>query len=208
MLQRYFCNRNCKGSAGNNFTTMKLYIKNMVCNRCIAAVKQELDKAGLHYTSVELGEAEIVETLAKEKMEALNNALHHIGFELIDNRKSLLIEKIKAAIIQLVRVAEEAELQDNLSQYLAKEMHHEYSYLSNLFSQIEGTTIEKYYILQKIERVKELLTYDELSIKEIALQMGYSSVAHLSAQFKKVTGLTPSFYKTIKENKRKNIDEV
>jgi AraC-like DNA-binding protein len=180
----------------------------MVCNRCVAAVKQELDKAGLHYTSIELGEANVVEELSKQQLQSLNASLHHLGFELIDDRKSLLIEKIKSLLIQLVRTKEDEEMTDNLSTHLSKELHHDYSYLSNLFSQVEGTTIEKYFIAQKIERVKELLTYDELSIKEIALQLGYSSVAHLSAQFKKVTGLTPSFYKTIKENKRKNIDEV
>lgn len=179
----------------------------MVCDRCKTAVKAELEKAGHYPFSVELGVVEMPDQLTKEEIEALNTSLKHLGFELVDNRKSALIEKIKTLLIQHI-YQKEAFSNINLSSFLAKELHHDYSYLSNLFSETEGTTIEKYFISLKIEKVKELLVYDELSLSEIAYQLGYSSMAHLSGQFKKVTGLTPSFYKSLKENRRKNIDEV
>ena len=186
---------------------MKLYIKNMVCNRCKMVVKAELEKAGLNSLSVELGEVEVLEEPAKKDLDALNIHLKHLGFELIDDRKSTIIEKIKTELITLVQQLDEHN-GINISQHISAKLHYDYPYLSNLFSEVEGTTIEKYLISLKIEKVKELLVYDELSLSEIAWKLGYSSVAHLSAQFKKITGLTPSFYKSLKEHKRKNIDEL
>ncbi len=157
--------------------------------------------------SVELGEVEVLEEPAKKDLEALNANLKHLGFELIDDRKSTIIEKIKTELIILVQQADEHN-GINISQQITAKLHYDYPYLSNLFSEVEGSTIEKYLISLKIEKVKELLVYDELSLSEIAWKLGYSSVAHLSAQFKKITGLTPSFYKSLKEHKRKNIDEL
>ncbi len=186
---------------------MKLYIKNMVCSRCKMVVKQELEKFGLHTLVVDLGEVEIKEQLFKDGLNKLDICLKHLGFELIDGKKSRVIEKIKNTIVKLVHHSDD-NLTVNLSGYLSKNLHYDYGYLSNLFSEVEGTTIEKYFISQKIERAKELLMYDELNLSEIAIELGYSSVAYLSAQFKKVTGLTPTFYKSLKEHKRKNIEEL
>lgn len=186
---------------------MLLHIKNMVCNRCKILVKDELLKFGLHPASVELGEVEIKEELSNEKKDELNKVLQSFGFDLIDDKKSQLIEKIKNTIVELVHYSDE-QLKTNFSKHISKMLHHDYSYLSNLFSEVEGTTIEKYFIAQKIEKVKELLKYDELTLSEIAERLGYSSLAYLSNQFKKQTGLTPSFYKSLKQNSRKNLDEL
>jgi len=186
---------------------MKVYIKNMVCNRCIMVVRTELGKLGFHPVNLTLGEAEIDGELTDKDKQTINNHLQTFGFELIDDKKSRLIGQIKSSIIELVH-QHNSELNSNLSDYLSNKLHHDYTYLSNLFSEVEGTTIEKYYITQKIEKVKELLVYDELSLSEIAYQLNYSSVAHLSNQFKKVTGLTPSHFKNIKAVKRKPLDEV
>lgn len=170
-------------------------------------VKDELIKFGVHPTSVELGEVEISEELNAQKKNQLDKILQSFGFELIDDKKSKLIEKIKNTIVELVHYSEE-QLKTNFSDHLAKKLHHDYNYLSNLFSEVEGTTIEKYFISQKIEKVKELLKYNEFSLSEIADRLGYSSVAYLSNQFKKQTGLTPSFYKSFKQNSRKNLDDL
>lgn len=186
---------------------MHLYIKNMVCPRCITAVRNELAQMGLQVTSLELGEAEIARDLSSDELANLNDALKKLGFELIGDRKSRIIEQIKNEIVYLVHHSDEI-LKTNLSAWLADRLHYDYTYLSNIFSEVEGTTIEKYYIAQRIEKVKELLVYDELSLSEIADAMGYSSPAYLSSQFKKVTGLTPTFYKSIKETKRRNINEL
>ena len=186
---------------------MKLYIKNMVCNRCIMVVEQELTKLGYRPKNVLLGEVELERDLSEREKETIDNRLRTFGFELIDDRKSQLIGQIKSAIIELVHYQDD-NLKTNLSDFLSDKLHHDYSYLSTLFSEVEGTTVEKYFIAQKIEKVKELLVYDELSISEIAFRMNYSSVAHLSNQFKKVTGLTPSHFKSIKTNRRKPLDEV
>lgn len=179
----------------------------MVCNRCKMVVKDELIKFGLHPNSIQLGEVEIDEELNSKKKSELNHVLQSYGFELIDDKKSQLIEKIKNSIVELVHYSDN-QLQTNFSEHISKKLHHDYSYLSNLFSEVEGTTIEKYFISQKIEKVKELLKYDELSLSEIANRLGYSSVAYLSNQFKKQTGLTPTFYKSQKKNKRKNLDDL
>src|SRR5690554_303665 len=167
----------------------KLFIKNMVCNRCIMAVESELDKLNLELKDIRLGEVTLTKELAPEEKEALNKALSPLGFELIDDKKSRIIDQIKNIIIDLVHYQDD-NIKTNLSDALSSQLHHNYSYLSNLFSSIEGVTIEKYFIDQKIEKVKELLVYDELTLSEIAFRLNYSSVAYLSNQFKKVTGLT------------------
>lgn len=186
---------------------MKLYIKNMVCIRCKMVVKDELTKLGLHYTSVELGEAEIIEEIDPALREAIKTALLKSGLELMTDKKSVLIQKIKNIIIELVHYSDEP-LAINLSAFLSQELDHDYTYLANLFSEVQGTTIEQFFIGHKIERVKELLVYNELSLTEIAALMHYSSVGHLSAQFKKVTGLTPSYFKLLKEKRRTMLDEL
>jgi len=145
--------------------------------------------------------------LPDEQRKKLSNSLQCLGFSLIDNKRARMIEQIKTAIIELVHYNDN-NLKVNLSDYLSDKMKHDYNYISNLFSEVEGTTIEKYFIAQKIEKVKELLVYDELTLNEIAYKLNYSSVAHLSAQFKKVTGLTPSHFRQVKINKRKPLDQV
>lgn len=179
----------------------------MVCNRCITAVQQLLKEQGLDYTNISLGTVVLNNPLSEAQKQTLSNSLEALGFELINDRKSKTIEQIKTEIRSLVH-SSDATLKTNLSQHLANKLHQDYQQLSNLFSTVEGTTIEKYFIAQKIEKVKELLVYDELSLSEIAYQMNYSSVGYLSNQFKKVTGLTPTHFKNIKEIKRKPLDEV
>lgn len=184
-----------------------IYIKNMVCNRCIMVVKNELDSLGLKVKHIKLGEVTLNHELTTEQKNKLNKAIIPIGFEIIDDKKSRIIEKIKNIIIDLVHY-QENELKTNLSDILSSKMHHDYNYLSNLFSEVEGTTIEKYFIAQKIEKVKELLVYDELSLSEIAFRLNYSTASYLSNQFKKATGLSPSHFKKIRKNRRKPLDEV
>lgn len=184
-----------------------IHIKNMVCNRCIMVVKSQLEKLGLQPISVELGIAVLPEKVADEAYHRIKQSLEPFGFELIDDRKSQLTESIKGAIIELVHQIDN-DLKVNLSDYLASKLGRDYNSLSKLFSEVTNTTIEKYLIAQKIERVKELLVYGELSLNEIADKLNYSSAAYLSSQFKSVTGLTPSHFKQVKENKRKPLDEV
>jgi len=186
---------------------MKLFIKNMVCNRCILVVKTELEKMKFHPLDVQLGEAVISEELSRDEVAGLNRRLNEFGFELIDDTRSRLIEKIKNLVIQLIQHGD-GRLRVNYSDYIASRLNRDYNYLSHLFSDVEGTTIEKFIINQKIEKVKELLVYNELTLSEIAYSLGYSSVAHLSGQFRKVTGLTPSHFRQIKEKKRKPLDKV
>lgn len=179
----------------------------MVCNRCILVVQQELEKLRIDSCKVTLGEAETNSEVPKEKLEQLEKNLDALGFELLDNSKQQLIEKIKNIIIQQVHHNQD-ENHYNFSEILSKSLHKDYSYLSSLFSEVEGITIEKYLNNQKIEKVKELIIYDELNLSEIAYKLGYSSVAHLSNQFKKVTGLTPSHFKQVGQNKRKPLDKI
>jgi AraC-like DNA-binding protein len=186
---------------------MKLYIKNMVCSRCKMIVKDELIKFGLHPVNVELGEVLVSEELNAAQKRQFNQQLLSFGFVLIDDKKSRIIEKIKNEIVELVHYSGE-QLKTNFSEHISNQLHHDYNYLSNLFSDVEGTTIEQYLISQKIEKVKELLVYDEFTLSEIALQMNYSSVTYLSKQFKKVTGFTPTYYKKLKERKRTPIEEL
>lgn len=179
----------------------------MVCSRCIMVVKSALENAGFHPLSVTLGEAEIAETLTDKKKQQFNIQLLELGFELLDDRKSRTIEKVKNIIVELVHHSQTV-LKINLSDHITQQLHLDYSYISNLFTQVEGTTIEQYLISQKIERAKELLVYDEHSLSEIADQLNYSSVSHLSRQFKKVTGVTPSAFKQRKEIGRRPIEEL
>jgi AraC family transcriptional regulator len=183
----------------------------MVCNRCIMVVKQELEKQGLHPQKVALGEVIIEESdLSEQQQKNLDTALATLGFERIDDRKARLIEAIKNKVIQMIHHTDKVNMKFNWSSILSEELHYEYNYVSNLFSSVEGITLEQYIIRQKIEKVKELLFYDELSLSEIAHKLGYSSVAHLSAQFKKVTGFTPSELKKSRalDQKRKPLDSV
>jgi len=186
---------------------MRLYVKNMVCPRCITSVEQILTNNKLQAKYVSLGEVELVDELDANNLERLADDLRKTGFELLDNSRQKLIEKIKNIIITKVRLSA-AENNQNYSDILSKSLHKDYSYLSGLFSEVEGITIEKFIINQKIEKVKELIIYNEFSISEIAYELGYSSVAHLSNQFKKVTGLTPSHFKLVGQNKRKSIDNI
>ena len=184
-----------------------LFIKNMVCNRCIMVVQNELDKLDLPVNKIKLGEVTLEKELTAEEKAKLENALIPLGFEVIDDKKSRIIEKIKNVIIDLVHYRDN-DTKINLSQVLSDKLNHDYNYLSKLFSEVESTTIEKYFIAQRIEKVKELLVYDELTLSEIAFRLNYSSVAYLSNQFKKVTGLTPSHFKQIREDRRKPLDDV
>jgi AraC-like DNA-binding protein len=170
-------------------------------------VKSELEKMGLHYTRVELGETEIMEDLSPDKMKRLDSALRCAGLELMDNKKSVIVEKIKAIIIELIHYSDD-QIRINLSDYLSEKLNHNYSHLSSLFSEIKGTTIEHFYLTHKIEKVKELLVYDELNLSEIAFRMHYSSVAHLSNQFKKMTGMTPSQFKKLKNRSLNALSDI
>lgn len=186
---------------------MKLYIKNMVCRRCKMVVQAELEKLGLHPVSVELGEIELQEDTLLGLKDKLLKQLHSLGFDLIDDKKSKTIDRIKILIIELV-YQKNNQITVNLSDYLSQDLMQDYPTLSNLFSEVEGITIEKYFIHQKIERVKELLIYDEMTLNEIAHLLNYSSVAYLSNQFKKNTGFTPSYFKQLKNRKRKQIEDL
>lgn len=190
---------------------MNVFIKNMVCNRCITAVKEEFEKAGLHPQKMALGEVTIAEnSISSEQLSKLDASLKELGFERIDDRKARLIEAIKSKVIKMIHHSDRVDRKYNWSVVLSEELHYEYNYLSNLFSSVEGITLEQYIIRQKIERAKELLFYDELNLSEIADRLGYSSVAHLSAQFKKITGLTPSELKKSREvdQIRKPLDKL
>lgn len=179
----------------------------MVSDRCKTAVKEELKKFGLHFIVVDLGEVEIMETLSGEQRELLKTALFNLGFDLMDDKRAILIEKIKNAIIEMVHHSNEI-IKVNFSDYLSEKLDYDYTYLANLFSEVQGTTIEQFIISHKVERIKELIIYGELNITEIAWKMNYSSVAHLSNQFKKMTGLSPSHFKQLRDKKRYSIEEI
>lgn len=185
-----------------------IHIKNMVCNRCIKVVKEELENLGYQVNAIILGEATI-QTKDKINFDLINKVLTENGFELIDSRHARIIERIKITVIESIRDMAEGKLKDiSFTDLLQENLNLSYQYLSALFSSSEGITIEKYIILQKIEKVKELIVYDELSFSEIAYRLGYSSVQHLSNQFKKITGLTPSHFKKIKNFKRNPLDKI
>lgn len=171
------------------------------------AVKEELKKLGLHYIVVDLGEVELMEDLSSEQSAQLNVGLQNSGLELMDDKKAILIEKIKTAIIEMVHYSTEL-IKVNFSDYLSDKLHQDYKQLAKLFSEVQGTTIEHYLIAQKVERIKELIIYDEINMTEIAYLMNYSSVAHLSNQFKKATGLSPMHYKKLKDKRRNPLEEV
>jgi AraC-like DNA-binding protein len=179
----------------------------MVSNRCKMAVKEELKKLGLHFIVVDLGEVELMEDITEEQRIELNIGLHSSGLELMDDKKAILIEKIKNAVIEMVHHTNDL-LKVNFSDFLSDKLHQDYKYLSKLFSEVQGTTIEHFMIAHKIERIKELIIYDEMNITEIAFIMNYSSVGHLSNQFKKATGLSPFHYKQMKDKRRTPIEDV
>lgn len=179
----------------------------MVSNRCKMAVKEELKRLKLHFIVVELGEVEIMEDISEEQRVLLKTALQNSGLELMDDKRAVLIEKIKNIIIEMIHHSDEL-IKVNFSDYLSEKLNHDYTYLANLFSEVQGTTIEHFIISHKVERIKELIIYNELNITEIAFKMNYSSVAHLSNQFKKVTGLSPSHFKGMKDKRRSPIEEV
>lgn len=179
----------------------------MVSNRCKMVVKDALKKLGVHFILVDLGEVDIMENINEDQRNELKLTLFNSGLELMDDKRSMLIEKIKNVIIEMVHHSKE-EIKINFSDYLSEKLNHDYTYLANLFSEVQGTTIEQFIIQHKVERIKELIIYGELNITEIAWKMNYSSVAHLSNQFKKVTGLSPSHFKQMKEKRRSPIEEI
>lgn len=185
-----------------------LHIKNMVCPRCIKVVKDEFNKLNIPVNKINLGIVETTVELNAQQIKTIRIVLEKNGFELIDNKKSKLIESIKNLIIEKIHHSQQTWGVVNTSDFISQKLGYDYSYLSNLFSSVEGTTIEKYIIAQKIEKAKELLVYDELTLNEISYLLGYSSVQHLSSQFKRTTGLTPSHFKKLRGNKRKSLDEI
>ncbi|WP_439882740.1 helix-turn-helix domain-containing protein [Pontibacter sp. MBLB2868] len=186
---------------------MKLYIKYMVSLRCKLMVKEELNKLGLQYLLVDLGTVELLEDITSEQRIQFKTNLEKSGLELLDDKKSILIERIKGVIIEMIHYSDEFP-KANYSDYISQKLNHDYTYLANIFSEVSGITIQQFIILHKIERVKELLLYKELNLTEIAHRLHYSSVAHLSNQFKKVTGLSPSFYKQLKQKRMSNLENM
>jgi len=186
---------------------MKLFIKYMVSLRCKMLVKEELNKLGLKYSVVDLGTVEIMEDLTQEQHDQLKTNLLQSGLELLDNKKAILIEKIINVIVQMIHYTDEVP-KENYSDFISEKLNYDYTYLSNIFSEVKGITIQQFIIIHKIERVKELLLYDELNLSEIAYKLNYSSVAHLSNQFKKVTGLSPSYYKQLKQKRNGNLENL
>ncbi|MGA2296231.1 MAG: helix-turn-helix domain-containing protein [FCB group bacterium] len=186
---------------------MKLYIKYMVCIRCKLVVASELDKLGIPYSHLEIGEVELEENISERQKEALNIGLKRSGLELMGDKKSQIIEKIKNIIIELIHYSED-DIRINFSDLLTEKLKLDYTYLSNLFSEVTGTTIQQFIIKHKIERAKELIVYDELSLVEIAFKLHYSSAQHLSNQFKKVTGLTPTHFKNLKDKRRQSLNAM
>ena len=186
---------------------MKLYIKYMVSLRCKMMVKEELLKLGLHYIIVDLGVVEILEDISLKQRAELKKNLIRSGLELLDDKKSILIEKIKSVIIEMIHYSDELPKM-NYSEYISEKLGHDYTYLANMFSEVKGITIQQFIIIHKIEKVKEMLIYDELSLTEVSYKLHYSSVAHLSNQFKKITGLTPTFYKQLKNKRKQNLEDI
>ena len=186
---------------------MKIYIKFMVSDRCKMAVKSELCNLGLHYIMVNLGEVEIMENISVKQRDQLKIALCKSGLELMDDKKAILIEKIKNVVIEMIHYSDE-QPKVNYSNYISEKLGYAYTYLANVFSEVKGTTIRQFIINHKIENAKELLLYEELNLTEISYKLNYSSVAHLSNQFKKVTGLTPSFFKQLKNKRRITLEAV
>lgn len=187
---------------------MRISVKNMVCQRCIMVVKQELEKHHLSAESLQLGEITFKNELSDEQIAILKTGLSAHGFEVLDDKKAMIIEKVKNIIVGIIHSNDEVDVKRNFSDIIAAQIPIDYNYISSIFSTAEGTTIEQFIILQRIERVKELLVYNELTLSEISYRLGYSNVQHLSNQFKKITGLTPSHFKLIKESKRTSLDQL
>ncbi|MCV9385970.1 helix-turn-helix domain-containing protein [Reichenbachiella ulvae] len=185
----------------------KLYIKYMVSLRCKMMVKEELQKLGLHYVIVDLGMVEILEDITPQQRSELKANLMKSGLELLDNKRSILIEQIKNVIVEMIHYSDELP-KVNYSDYISEKLGYDYTYLANTFSEVKGITIQQFIIIHKIEKVKELLIYDELNLTEISYKLHYSSVAHLSNQFKKITGLTPTFYKQLKNKRKQNLEDL
>ena len=186
---------------------MKIYIKYMVSLRCKMMVKAELEKLGILYKAIDLGMVETFENIDDEQWENLEKNLLKSGLKLLDDKKSILIEKIKSVIIEMIHYTDELP-NVNYSDYISEKLGYDYTYLANTFSEVKGITIQQFIIINKIEKVKELLLYDELNLTEISYKLHYSSVAHLSNQFRKITGLTPSFYKQLKQKRMKNLEDM
>ena len=186
---------------------MKLYIKYMVSLRCKMMVKEELKKLGIHYVIVDLGMVEILEDITSEQRELLGKNLLRSGLELLESKKSILIEKIKNVITEMIHYTDEIP-KVNYSDYISEKLGYDYTYLANTFSEVKGITIQQFIIIHKVERIKELILYDELNLTEISYKLHYSSPAHLSNQFKKITGLTPSFYKKMLEKRKNNLENM
>lgn len=186
---------------------MLLYIKYMVSLRCKMVVKEELKKLGLHYVNVDLGTIEILENITDHQRDRLRENLKAYGLELLDDKRKIIIEKIKSVIIEMIHYSDEIP-KVNYSDYISEKLGYDYTYLANTFSEVKGITIQQFIIMNKIEKVKELLLYDELNLTEISYKLHYSSVSHLSNQFKKITGLTPSYYKKLKEKRMKNLEDI
>ncbi|WP_219932478.1 helix-turn-helix domain-containing protein [Perlabentimonas gracilis] len=185
----------------------KLYIKFMVSLRCKLMVKEELKKLGIKYVAVDLGVVEILEDITPEQRMQLKANLHRTGLELLDDKRSILIERIKNVVVEMIHYSEELP-KVNYSDYISEKLGYDYTYLSNIFSEVKGITLQQYIIIHRIEKVKELLLYDELNLTEISYRLQYSSVAHLSTQFKKITGLTPSFFKQLKQKRKVNLENL
>jgi AraC-like DNA-binding protein len=186
---------------------MRLYIKYMVSLRCKLMVKEELERLGLRYVNLDLGTVEVTEHITPQQHDQLKINLLRSGLELLDNKKNILIERIKNVITEMIHYTDELP-KVNYSDYISEKLNYDYTYLSNIFSEVKGITIQQFIIINKIERVKELLLYDELNLTEIAYKLHYSSVAHLSNQFKKITGLSPSYYKKLREKRRSNLENM
>ncbi|MDZ7694277.1 MAG: AraC family transcriptional regulator [Balneolaceae bacterium] len=186
---------------------MKLYIKYMVSLRCKMLVKEELKKLGITKVSVDLGMVEIQEDITEEQLATFAKNLKKSGLERLDDKRNILVEKIKSVIVEMIHYEDEVP-KVNDSDYISEKLGYDYTYLSNIFSEVKGVTIQQYIIMHKIERAKELLLYDELTLTEIAYKLHYSSVAHLSNQFKKITGLTPTYFKELKRKREKNLEDL
>jgi AraC-like DNA-binding protein len=186
---------------------MKIYIKYMVSLRCKLMVKQELRKLGIKYVVIELGVVDILDDITDEQRNQLKNNLAKSGLELLDDQKRILIERIQNVVVEMIHYSDELP-KVNFSEYISEKIGYDYTYLSNIFSEIKGITLQNYIIIHRIEKVKELLLYDELNLTEISYRLQYSSVAHLSNQFKKITGLTPTFYKQLKQKRVVNLENL
>jgi AraC-like DNA-binding protein len=186
---------------------MKLYIKYMVSLRCKMMVKEELKKLGLQYATVDLGTVELLDDITQDQRNLLKTNLLRSGLELLDDKRSILIEKIKDLIVEMIHYSDELPVV-NYSDYISEKLQHDYTYLSNTFSEVKGITIQHFIIMHKIEKVKELLLYDELNLTQISYKLHYSSIAHLSNQFKKITGLSPSFFKKLKQKRKNNLENL